>query len=221
MAAGRSLACAAMRRLPDLRRYLVALAALLSGGLVAGGLLLVDRSAAGAQEYVVAARDLPAGAPLTADALATVRLQPAAAARLAIPAAQLSALSRSRTAHELAAGQLIQRGDVSGPAEAADRRLVWLPLKDLPPLAPGDRLDLLELSGPPEHLTVLPFALDLSVRSASAAGVVVAVPSRQAPALLYALAAGRLVGIAAPAGSGPGQEGPVGSAEQAQSLLRH
>src|SRR5690349_8837582 len=111
-----------MRRLPDLRRYLVALAALLSGGFVAGGLLLVDRSAAGAEDYVVAARDLPAGAPLTADALATVPLQLGAAARLAFPAARLSALSRSRAAHQLAAGQLIQRGDVSGAAEGADRR---------------------------------------------------------------------------------------------------
>ncbi len=199
----------------------MALAALLSGGLVAGALLVVDRGDPATADYVVAARDIAAGSVLSADALTHERLRLGGGARLAFRPDSEPALAGSRAAHGLAAGQLIQRADVTGADTSADRRLVWLPLRDLPPLGPGDRLDLLEVAGPPDRLTVAPFAFGVVVRSAAAGGVVVAVSSHDAPAFVYAATATHLVGVAAPGDAAPGQEAPVSSLDQAQALLRH
>jgi hypothetical protein len=125
-----------------------------------------------------------------------------------------------RASHDLSAGQLLQRGDVLPSGSARDRRLVWIPAHDLPPVAPGDRVDLLELRGSGQQLSVIPFALGVEVRSATAAGVVVVVSSRQATAFVYAAAAGRLVVVSAPANSPAGEEAPVSSLEEAEAAAR-
>ena len=41
------------------------------------------------------------------------------------------------TTHDLAAGQLLQRSDVTSQDSIADRRLVFVPVKDAPPAAAG------------------------------------------------------------------------------------
>jgi len=194
--------------------------ALLSGGAVSVGLLLVDRGDADAHDFYVAAHDVPAGTRLSADLLRTERLQLGRAPSLAFGPEAKAALPGRRASPELRAGQLIQAADLAGPAAAPDRRLVWVPIKDLPPSGPGDRLDLLLLSGPPERTVVTPFAVDLLVHSAGNGGAVLAVPSRQAPAPLYAGAAGRLVAVTAAPGSAGGDEGSVTSLEQAAGLMR-
>ena len=199
----------------------MALAALLSGGLVAVALLVVDRSDPATADYLVAARDVAAGSVLSADVLAHERLRLGGGARLAFRPGSEPALAGSRAAHDLASGQLIQRADISRTDTTSDRRLVWLPLKELPPLGPGDRLDLLEVAGPPEHVTVTPFAFGVAVLSVGAGGVVVAVSSLDAPGFVYAAAAARLVGVSAAGDAAPGQETPVSSLEQARALLRH
>jgi hypothetical protein len=67
---------------------------------------------------------------------------------------------------------------------------------------------------------VIPFALGVEVHSATAAGVVVVVSSRQATAFVYAAAAGRLVVVSAPANSPAGEEAPVSSLEEAEAAAR-
>jgi hypothetical protein len=127
-------------------------------------------------------------------------------------------LANLRAAHDLAAGQLIQRSDATRADAISDRRLVFLPVKDVPPVIAGSRVDLLALDGSPDHLSVSPFALGVEVQSSVAGGLVVVVSSRQAPAFVYAAVAMHLTAVIAGAATAAGAEGSVSTAEQALAV---
>ena len=105
---------------------------------------------------------MPAGAPLAPDAvrLDRVRLGAAGAAAIGPGAARL--LSGARAAHDLVAGQLVQRSDLATPDSGPDRRRVLIPVKDPPPVTAGDRVDLLLVSGG----SVAPLVFNLEVVAA-------------------------------------------------------
>jgi Flp pilus assembly protein CpaB len=198
------------------RRWLVAAAALGAGGLVTVALLVYTGSQSATQDEVyVAVRDVPAGAPLAPDTvrLDHVRLGAAGAAAIGPGAARL--LLGSRAAHDLIAGQLVQRSDLAAADSGPDRRRVLIPVKDLPPVTAGDRVDLLLVSGG----SVAPFVFNLEVVAAGSSGLVVSAPSRAAAALVWAANGGHLVAVVADPGARHGDEQPVGSLEQAEAAL--
>jgi hypothetical protein len=123
-----------------------------------------------------------------------------------------------RAAHDLYAGQLLQRGDVMAPSAVSDERLVFVPVKDAPPASPGSKLDLLLVSGTPEQPAIVPFALGVEVREVVTGGFVVAVPSRQAAAFVYAAEVMRLVAVVAAPDAATGSESPIGAPEQALAV---
>src|SRR6266536_2199242 len=127
-----------------------------------------------------------AGAPLTSDAvrLGEVRLGDVGAAVLG-PGAERVLLA-SRAAHDLVAGQLLQRSDLATGDAAPDRRRVLVPVKDPPPVAGGDRVDLLLVSTAPDRVTASPFVFNLEVVAVSAAGLVVSAPSKAVLSLVSA-----------------------------------
>jgi Flp pilus assembly protein CpaB len=195
---------------------LVAVAALGAGGLVTVALLAYTASqAATQQEVYVAMRDVPAGAPLAPDAVRVdrVRLGGAGAAAVGPTAARI--LFGSRAAHDLVAGQLLQRSDLASADSGPDRRRVLIPVKEVPPVMPGDRVDLLLVSGG----AVSPFVFNLEVVASGPGGLVVSAPSRAASALVWAAAGGHLVAVVADPGARRGDEQPVNSLEQAQAAL--
>jgi len=199
-----------------MRRWLTALLALGSGVGLSAALLVFANPERNSAEVYAAARDIPAGAVLGSDSLVLVRVN----------VTGLPALFKSdqatpaglHTTHDLAAGQLIQRSDATRADAIADWRLVFVPLKDVPPASPGSRVDLMVVDAAPDHLSVSPFALGVEVQSSVPGGLVVVVSSRQAPAFVYAAAGMHLTAIIAGAGAAAGTEGAVSSDEQAMSV---
>lgn len=198
-----------------MRRWVTALAALGLGVGVSAALLVFSNPDRNVVEVYAAARDLPAGSPLAADSVVLVRMNATGLPPPVLRGSDLKALAGLSATHDLAAGQLIQRSDMSAATAISDRRLVFLPLKDIPPVPAGSRVDVLVIDGTPDHLSVSPFALGVEVQSSVAAGLVVVVSSRQAPAFVYAAAAMHLTAVIATAGTGAGAEGAVSTAEQA------
>lgn len=196
---------------------MVAFAALGIGGAVSATLLILANPAREAVDVYVAARDLPAGNSVNADAIAVERLPVASRRSFLFGRGEESLLLGSRASHDLVAGQLIQRSDVFDASSTADMRLVFVPVKDVPPAAPGSKVDLLVIGGSPDHPTVTPFALGVEVRSTNANGLTVVVTSRQASAFVYAADAMRLVAVIAEPGAGDGAEGSVSSATEAMA----
>src|ERR1700704_3201311 len=141
----------------QMKRWLAAGAALVVGGGVSAALLVAANPARDAVDVYVAARDLPAGASLGRDALGLDRVSIASGAGLLFRRGDESELVGRRAAHDLASGQLIQRSDVVASGGFADRRLVFLPLKDSPAAAASSRVDLLVIGGTADHPTVIPF----------------------------------------------------------------
>ena len=203
-----------------LRRWLVALAALLVGGGTSLAMMAFANPDAGTVEVYVAARDIPAGVTVAADAVRLERVRLGPAANLSYTRERGAQLFSRRTGHELTAGQLIQRSDLALSGGPADLRLVLLPIHDLPVLAPGDRVDLLSVSGDADHLVVKPFMLGVEVRSQAAPGLVVAVSSAQAAALLYAEAAMHLAAVVATPGTAPGGEHVINDPAAAEREAR-
>lgn len=203
-----------------MRRWFVTAAALITGAATTGLLLWYGSPERGAVPAYVLLRDVPAGGlvGLEAARLEPVRLP--AAARPPLGAGSEHLLQSSPAAHDLRAGQLIQAGDLAAGRAAPDRRLVLVPLHEAPPLAPGDRIDLLLLSGGGERSSVVPFVLGLEVRAVVPGGVVVAASSRAASGLVYAGAAARLAAVVAEPASRPGQESTVSSIDEAAAAVR-
>ena len=201
-------------------RWLLAAAAILSGTCVSAALLVYANPEAGTSELYVAAHDLPAGAPLGSPSVRLQRMRPEIPARLVFGRGSERELTRSRAGHDLSAGQLIQRSDLGAAAEAADRRLVLIGIKDVPAASPGDRVDLLLVSGAGERTSIVPFALGVPVRAVQGGALVLSVPSRQASAFVYAGANLRLAAVLVEPGAGRGQETPISSPEQAQEAVR-
>jgi SAF domain len=199
------------------KRWLVAFAALGIGGAVSAALLVFANPARDSVDVYVAARDLPAGASLGADAVAIQRMPLASRQSLFFGRSDESTLAGLRASHDLVSGQLIQRSDVMDSSSATDRRLVFVPVKDVPAADPGSKVDLLVVGGTPDHPTVIPFALGVEIRSTSANGLTVIVTSRQASAFVYAADAMQLVAVIAEPGAPEGAEGPVSSAGEAMA----
>src|SRR5437870_6728936 len=105
-------------------RWLVALAALVAGGAVSAGLLVFADPARGAVDVYAAAHDLQAGVPLSTDAIQVKRVSIEGGAAQLFTVGEESRLSALRAAHDIPAGQLIQRGDVMSSTSFVDRRLV-------------------------------------------------------------------------------------------------
>jgi hypothetical protein len=198
-----------------MRRWLVAFVALAIGGVVSATLLLVTNPARDSVEVFVAARDLPAGASLGPDVLSLERVRVASGRSLLFRRGDGPELAGMRANHDLASGQLIQRSDVMDAGSSADRRLVFVPVKDVPPAVAGSRVDLLVIGGTADHPTVIPFALAIEVRSTAAGGLVVVVGSKQAAAFVYASSVMHLAAVIAEPGASGGAERPISSSDQA------
>ena len=201
-----------------MRRWLIALLALLLGGGTAAVLLVVANPDAGTERVLAAARDVPAGATLDSTSLEVLTVRLGAAEELAFAAEAASRLEGLRTTHALLAGQVIQRSDVGAgvTGQAAPLRELVVPVRSAPPLAPGDRVDLLAVSGTGGGTAVLPFATGLLVRAQLSGALVVAVDPLQAGALAYAGVSTPLIAVVASGGAGG--EPPVSTIQQAQDF---
>jgi hypothetical protein len=199
-----------------LRRIIVATLCLALGSAVAAGLLLYAGTAGGGRTVFALARDLPAGAPITADLLTEVQagLDPGQASQLFGPADRALVLG-GRARHQLAAGQLLQRSDVEPrPAGGADA-LVAVPIKDLPPVRAGDRVDLFALTGGADQVVARPFAWAVTVAAVEPDGLVLQVRGRQELAFVYAAGTMRLAAVVTAAPGPPAEVAPIGSGEAA------
>jgi hypothetical protein len=201
-----------------MKRLLVALAALMIGGAVSAALLVASNPDRETTEVYAAARDVPAGASLGSDVIALERVNVMGSHALFFAQGDESRLANLHATHDLASGQLIQRSDVTAASTIADRRLVFVPVKDAPPAIAGSKVDLLMISGAPDHLSVAPFALGVEVRASVTGGLVIAVSSRDASAFVYAASAMQLVAVVAEPGTAVGAEVPVSSPDQAVAL---
>ena len=197
---------------------MTALLALGLGAGVSAALLVFANPDRNAVEVYAAARDIPTGSSLSADSVVLVRMNASGLPPLAFKSADATRLAGLRASHDLAAGQLIQRTDATSHDPQADRRLVFVPIKDAPPVAAGSSVDLLVVDGLPDHVSVSPFALGVEVQSSVSGGLVVGVSSKQAPAFVYAAAAMHLTAVIAGAGNATGAEGAVSTAEQAMAV---
>ncbi len=202
-----------------MKRWLIAAAALLAGGGVSAALLVVGDPARSAVDVYAAAHDLPAGAALTTDAIQLKRVSVVGGASFLFARGDESRLTAMRAAHDLAAGQLIQRGDVMGSTSFADRRLVFIPLSGVPPAPAGAKVDLLLIGGSADHPTVVPFALGVEVQASVSGGLIVAVPAKEAAAFVYAAAGMHLAAVVAEPGTADGTEVPISSIEDAISVV--
>jgi hypothetical protein len=102
--------------------------------------------------------------------------------------------------------------------EAADA-LVAMPIKDLPPVRAGDRVDLFALTGGGDHLSAQPFAWSVRVAAVSADGLILHVPSRLELAFVYAAAALRMAAVLTTASVPPAGAAPITSPEQALAAV--
>ena len=201
-----------------MRRWLVALAALAIGGSVSASLLFFANPARDVAEVYVAARDLPAGASLGPDVLALERISITSGRSLLFGRGDETALAGQRASHDLASGQLIQRSDVMEATSFADRRLVFLPIKDVQVAGTGSKVDILVIGGTAGHPTVVPFALGVQVRATVSGGLVVVVASKQAAAFVYAANVMHLAAVVADPGAAGGAEGAISTPDQAMEV---
>jgi hypothetical protein len=201
-----------------MKNWIVAGAALGLGLAVTAALLIFGNPARDEIEVYALAHDVPSGAALAPGALRLVAvLLPDGAASL-FQQSDAGELGGMHAAHDLVAGQLLQRGDVLPASTSPDVRFVFVPVKDAPPAPSGSRVDLLVVSGTPDHPAVVPFALGVDVRDVVTGGFIVAVTSRQAPAFVFAAQAMQLVAVIAPPGAATGSEEPVGAPDQALAM---
>ena len=202
-----------------MKRWLIAAAALLAGGGVSAALLVAADPARTAVDVYAAARDLPAGMALSTEAIQLRRVSMADGAALLFTRADESHLTAMRAAHDLTAGQLIQRSDVMVASALVDRRLVFIPLSAVPPAPAGAKVDLLLIGGSPDHPTVAPFAQGVEVQAVVSGGLIVAVPAREAAAFVFAGAGMHLAAVVAEPGTADAIEVPISSVEDAIALV--
>jgi hypothetical protein len=162
------------------------------------------------------AHDVPAGGTLFPDSIAVVRMTNPENRALLFSPRDEAVLTGLRATHDLLSGQLIQRSDVT--ASSGDRRLVFVPLKDVPAVVPGSHVDLLVITGPTDQPMVQVFATGVEVRESTSAGLVVVVAAGKAAAFVYAGAAMRLAAVVSEPGGTPTAEVPVSSDQEAIAL---
>lgn len=201
-----------------MRNWIVAATALAMGIAVTVALLVVANPSRDEVDVYAATHDIAAGSIVERDVLHVEGVLIPDGTSAYFRVAEGEQLIGLRAGRDIAAGQLIQRGDVMPASGSADERIVFVPVKDAPPAAPGSRLDLLMIGGTPDAPDVVPFALGVEVRAVVSGGFVVAVPSRQAAAFVYAAEAMRIVAVVAAPGSAPGAEAPVDTPDQALAL---
>jgi hypothetical protein len=197
---------------------MIALAALVVGGGVSAALLVTADPSRGAVEAFAAARDVPAGAALTQDAIQLTRVSLAGGTSFLFTRRDVDRLTAMRAAHDITAGQLIQRSDVMSPTSIPDRRLVLIPLSAVPTVPAGAKVDLLVIAGSADHPTVAPFALGVEVVASASGGLVVAVPAKAAAAFVFAGATMHLAAVVVEPGGADGAELPVATADDAMAL---
>jgi Flp pilus assembly protein CpaB len=200
-----------------MKRWLAALGALAIGGGVSAALLVAANPGHDVLEVYVAARDLPAGASLATDDFVLEPITVASGRSLLFVRGDASELAGQRATHDLAAGQLIQRSDVMVSSTIADRRLVFVPVQNVPAAVPGSKVDLLVIGGTADHPTVVPFALGVEVSTTVSGGLVVVVASNQAAAFVYAADAMHLAAVIAEPGAAAGAEAAISSPDQAMA----
>lgn len=200
------------------RNWIVAGVALFLGVAVSAALIVFGNPARDRLDVYSINRDLPAGAEITSDELRLVAVAFPDGGPQLFESHDAERLRGAHAAHDLVAGQLLQRGDVTSAAAQPDVRLVYVPVKDAPPASPGSKLDLLIVTGTPDQPSVVPFALGVEVRAVVNGGFVIAVSSRQAPAFVYAAQAMRLVAVVASPGAPTGNEEPVDAQDQALAV---
>jgi hypothetical protein len=191
---------------------------LVVGGGVSAALLVTADPSRGTVEAYAAARDVPAGAGLTQDAIQLTRVSLAGGTSLLFTHRDIDRLTATRAAHDITAGQLIQRSDVMSSTSIPDRRLVLIPLSAVPTVPAGARVDLLVIAGSADHPTVAPFALGVEVVASASGGLVVAVPARAAAAFVFAGATMHLAAVVVEPGAADGAELPVATADDAMAL---
>jgi hypothetical protein len=201
-----------------MKRWLVALAALMIGGAVSAVLLVASNPDRDTTEVYAAARDISPGSSITSDSIALERVHVIGGDALFFARADESKLANLHATHELASGQLIQRSDVAAVSATADRRLVFVPVKNAPPAIAGSKVDLLSISGAPDYTYVAPFALGVEVRASVAGGLIIVVSSKDASAFVYAASAIQMVAVIAEPGTADGAEVPVSSPDQAVAV---
>jgi len=181
---------------------------------VSGGLLITADPDRQSIDVYAAAVDVPKGGALSSDVLRLTRIRVDDSAQLFTPADE-GKLTAMLAVHDLEAGQLIQRGDAAEAGAQSDGRLVFVAAKNVPPVLPGSRVDLLVIRGGADRTSVSPFALGVEVQSSVAGGLIVVVPSRQASAFVYAAATMELVAVIAEPGGTDGAEVSVSSLDEA------
>jgi hypothetical protein len=201
------------------KRWLVAALALGLGGAVSAALLVAAGPGRDTVQVYVALRDVAAGSVLGQDSIGLAAVGVGERPQLLFTRVDGSALVGLHASHDLAAGQVIQRSDVTASIASAANRLVYVPLQDAPPAQAGSHVDLLLVDGPSDHPSIEPFAMGVEVRSTSGSGMVLLVPVQQAAAFVYAGAAMHLVAVIAEPGSAGGVEVPVTSAAQAIQVV--
>jgi hypothetical protein len=202
-----------------MKNWMVAVVAIAMGAAVSAALLVLTNPSRNQVEVYALSRDVSAGRLIDVDAL---RLEP-----VVLDAGHGSLFTRGdeallagvRAAHDLAAGQLLQRLDVAAARAVSDERLVLLPIKDAPPALPGQRVDLFVIGGTADNPSVVPFALGVEVRAVVTGGLVVGVPAKQATAFADAAEVMRLIAVVAAAGAPPVSEPPIATADQAMAAV--
>jgi hypothetical protein len=202
-----------------MKRWLIAAAALLAGGGVSAALLVAADPSRSAVDVYAAAHDLPAGAALSTDSIQLRRVSVEGGAAFLFTRGDESHLTAMRAAHDLAAGELIQRDDVMGSTSFADRRLVFIPLSAVPPAPAGAKVDLLVIGGSADHPTVVPFAQGVEVQAVVSGGLIVAVPAKEAAAFVFVAAGMHLAAVVAEPGTADATEVPISSVEDAMAVV--
>ncbi len=202
-----------------MKRWLIAAAALLVGGGVSATLLVAADPSRNAVDVYAAAHDLPAGAALSTDSIQLRSVSVAGGAAFLFTRGDESHLAGMRAAHDLAAGQLIQRNDVMASTSFADRRLVFIPVSAVPPAPDGAKVDLLSIGGSADHPTVVPFAQGVDVQAVVSGGLIVAVPAKEAAAFVFAAAGLHLAAVVAEPGTADATEVPISSIEDAMAVV--
>ena len=201
-----------------MKRWATALLALAVGFGVSAALLVFTNPDRDAVEVYAAARDIRAGSTFAPDSVVLVHVSASGLPPLVFKRGDGAKLATLLATRELASGQLIQRSDARSRDSIADRRLVFIPLKDAPPVAPGSKVDLLVIDGSLDHVSVSPFALGIEVSASAPGGLVLVVSSRQAPAFVYASIVLRLTAVVAEPGTVTGAEGAISTPEQAVAV---
>jgi len=202
-----------------MKNWIIAAVAIAMGVSVSATLLVLTSPSRSEEDAFALARSVAAGDVIAADALRLEPVMAGASATSLFTRSDATQLAGARAAHDLLAGQLLQRSDVADSQTQLDTRLVFVPVKDAPPAVAGQKVDLFMIGGAGDSPSVIPFALGVEVRAGVTGGLVVAVPSREATAFVYAGEVMRLVAVVGDAGAPTGSEPPISAPDQALAAV--